>query len=200
MKIALAGSAGTGRTTIARKVAEVVNHPALTNLAKPILKDYGFQYGMGLTVEQFLCTPERQNMLFENKSVMESHYDDFVTDRSWIDLASYAIQGMHEDENFDITSYVKNCQKEALKYDAIVHIPWGRQPLVPDGTRTTNPWFQLIIDSIIFRLAVMWNIDLISLPENLNNEESVKWIVTQLQISYPTLIINEEVLITKGTE
>jgi len=195
MKIALAGSAGTGRTTIARKLSEVIAHPSLTNLAKTILKDFGFQYGMGQTVEQFLCTPKRQNMLFDNKSVMESHYENFVTDRSWIDLAAYCIQGMHVDENFDITSYVENCKLEAEKYDVIVHIPWGRQPLTPDGTRTTNPWFQLIIDSIIFRLSGLWQIELLSLPDNLDNDESVKWIVEKLKEINPELEVKEVDLI-----
>ena len=88
MKIALSGSAGTGRTTIARKLSQIVELPSLTNLAKSILRDDGFKYGMGLTVEQFLCTTDRQRMLVENKRVMESHYEDFVTDRSWLDLAA----------------------------------------------------------------------------------------------------------------
>ena len=198
MKIALSGSAGTGRTTIARKLSQIVGYPSLTNLAKSILRDDGFKYGMGLTVEQFLCTPDRQGMLAENKRVMESHYDDFVTDRSWLDLAAYCVQGMLEKEKFDISEFLNECQEEVEKYDIIIHIPWGRQPLESNGTRTIDPWFQFIIDSIICRLAMLWDVKLISVPSNLDNNETLEWIVNHLKemdsdLTFQDIVLNNEI-------
>jgi len=198
MKIALSGSAGTGRTTIARKLSQIVGYPSLTNLAKAILRDDGFKYGMGLPVEQFLCTPDRQGMLAENKRVMESHYDDFVTDRSWLDLAAYCVQGMLEKEKFDISEFLNECQEEVEKYDIIIHIPWGRQPLESNGTRTIDPWFQFIIDSIICRLAMLWDVKLISVPSNLDNNETLEWIVNHLKemdsdLTFQDIVLNNEI-------
>jgi len=197
MKIALSGSAGTGRTTIARKLSQVIDYPSLTNLAKAVLRDDEFKYGMGLTVEQFLCTPDRQRMLAENKRVVESHYESFVTDRSWLDLAAYCVQGMLEKEKFDISEFLNECQEEVKKYDIIIHIPWGRQPLQPNGTRTIDPWFQLIIDSIIYRLAMLWDIKLISPPSDLDNDDILKWIIGHLKeidsdLTFKEISINNE--------
>lgn len=194
MKIALTGSSGTGRTTIAQKLAQVVDYPALTNLTKNILRDDGFKYGTNFTVEEFLSTPERQKKLFENKKIMESHYEDFVTDRSWLDLASYCIQGMYNSSysDFDIDNFVLNCQNEIKKYDIVIHIPWGRQPLKFNGTRTINPWFQLIIDSIVYKLAIVWKVNIISVPVDLNNDLALEWIIDYLKKNKFDLNFNKE--------
>jgi hypothetical protein len=191
MKIALSGSAGTGRTTIAKNVSSHIDFAPITNLAKQILKSEGFRYGTSQTVEEFMATPERQNELFTLKHRAESQYDNFVTDRSWIDLAAYCIQGMQNRQDFDIATFCENCRSEVEKYDAIIHIPWGRQPLQPNGTRTINPWFQFIVDSIICRLANEWKIEMIQIDSGLSNSEVVKEILQTIQCIDPKIEIHE---------
>lgn len=191
MKIALCGSAGTGRSTIAIRLAQSINHTPLTNLAKEILKDQEFQYGTNITVEKFLATPERQKKLYNYKCLMESQHENFVIDRSWIDNAAYATIGFYEDNSFDISSYLDDCQCKVSEYDFIFHIPWGRQPLQPNGTRTINPWFQFVVDSVICKIADLWKIKLIQIPDDLNNNESIKWILNFLKKEKPDLKISK---------
>jgi hypothetical protein len=181
MKIALSGSAGTGRSTIAIRLAQSIAHSPLTNLAKGILREHGFKYGTDMTVEQFLATPERQRQLYDHKRVVESKYDNFVTDRSWIDNAAYAVVGLHKNMMFDMASYVDDCKSEVEKYDCIIHIPWGRQPLQPNGTRTINPWFQFMVDSVICNMAKLWQVNLTTVPQDLSNKECVEWILKFLK-------------------
>jgi len=189
MKIALAGSAGTGRTTIAIRVAEAIGHVPLTNLAKTILKEEGFRYGTDQTVEEFLATNYRQRRLFQFKQENEAKHSDFVTDRSWIDLAAYCIQGMQSQIDFDMASFIEDCRAEVEKYDVIIHIPWGRQPLQSNGTRTINPWFQFIIDSIIYRMANQWKLEMIEVPVECGNPDAIKWVLESIQLLDPSIII-----------
>ena len=191
MKIALSGSAGTGRTTIAKRIASAINYNPLTNLAKSLLKDEGFRYGTDETVEEFLATPVRQLKLFQLKQMKESELENFVTDRSWIDLAAYCIQGMQTRTDFDISSFIEDCRTEVEKYDAIIHIPWGRQPLQPNGTRTINPWFQFVIDSIICRLANQWQIQMIEIDGGLANVDAIQEILTSIKCINPNIEIKE---------
>lgn len=191
MKIALCGSAGTGRSTIAINLAQSIDHTPLTNLAKGILKDQGFKYGTGTTVEKFLATPERQIMLYDHKRTVESENKNFVTDRSWVDNAAYAIIGFCEDSSFDIDSYLEDCRCEVEKYDCIIHIPWGRQPLKPNGTRTINPWFQFVVDSVICKITDLWQIELTTVPADMNNDECVSWIQNFLKTMNPDIKIND---------
>jgi hypothetical protein len=189
MKIALSGSAGTGRSTIAIRLAQSIGHTPLTNLAKGILREHGFKYGTDTTVEQFLATPERQRQLYDHKRMIESEYDNFVTDRSWIDNASYAVVGLHNNMLFDMASYIDDCKSEVEKYDCIIHIPWGRQPLQPNGTRTINPWFQFMVDSVICNIAQLWGIELTTAPQDLSNKDCVDWILNFLKTVNPELDI-----------
>ena len=189
MKIALAGSAGTGRTTIAIRIAESIGHTSLTTLAKTILKEEGFQYGTYQTVEEFLANARLQRRLFDFKQESERNHKNFVTDRSWIDLAAYCIQGMQNRTDFDISTFIEDCRGEVEKYDAIIHIPWGRQPLQFNGTRTINPWFQFIIDSIVCRLANEWQLEMIEVPMNYGNAQTVKWILDAIKVLDPKIVI-----------
>jgi len=193
MKIALSGSAGTGRSTIAIRLAQSIRHTPLTNLAKGILREQGFKYGTDTTVEKFLATPERQMALYDHKRVVESEHENFVTDRSWVDNAAYAVIGFYENPSFNIASYLDDCRCEVEKYDSIIHIPWGRQPLQPNGTRTINPWFQFMVDSVICKIAELWQIELTTVPEDLTNNECVDWILDFLKVMNSDLeIVNIE--------
>lgn len=201
MKIALSGSAGTGRSTIAIRLAQSINHVPLTNMAKSILRQQGFKYGTDNTVEKFLATPERQMLLFDHKRIEESKHDDIVADRSWIDHAAYAVIGLHENPAFDIASYVSDCRCEVEKFDSIIHIPWGRQPLQPNGSRTINPWFQFMVDSVICKIAELWQIEITTVPEDLNNNEAVSWILEFLKTLNPNLqILNIEPISIQNQE
>jgi len=189
MKIALSGSAGTGRSTIAMRLAQSINHTPLTNLAKGILREQGFKYGTDTTVEKFLATAERQMLIYDHKRIVESKHENFVIDRSWIDNAAYAVIGFYENTSFDISSYLDDCKSEVKKYDCIFRIPWGRQPLQSNGTRTINPWLQFVVDSIICRIAYLWQIEIITVPEDLSNNECVDWIQKSLKTMNPDLKI-----------
>jgi cytidylate kinase len=90
MKIALAGCAGTGRNIIAQRLAEKLSVGLVTGVVKEILDREHFQTSE-VQVEQFLATPERQQMIFDYKKEVEGLHENFVVDRSWIDQAAYAI-------------------------------------------------------------------------------------------------------------
>ena len=96
---------------------------------------------------------------------------------------------MQNNADFDISAFISDCKDEVEKYDTVIHIPWGRQPLQPNGTRTINPWFQFTIDSIICRLANQWKVQMIEIDATLENTEAISEILTTIKCINPKIEI-----------
>lgn len=181
MKISLSGCAGTGRTAVVHRLADKTNTPIITGVARQILEKEGYEYGSDVTVEKFLATPDRQRKIFDYKKKLETEAEKFITDRSWVDQAAYAILELNNQPGFDLTTYVDDCREESQRLDMIVYVPWNCRPLEPNNLRTLNPWYQLTVDSVIFNLLHRWNVEYITLPNGLTPDKSVKWIIDSLR-------------------
>lgn len=181
MRIALSGSAGTGRTLIAQRLSQQLHLPMITGIAKDLLKQSGYAYSPNLSVEKFLATPERQQFLFKKRRALEKKHSGFVVDRSWVDQAAYAIIELHGCVEFDIDRYVEDCREEALKADQTVYVPWNWRPLTADGIRTLNPWYQLLVDSVIFNLLTKWKIPFITVSRFTSIRSAVSFITASLK-------------------
>lgn len=180
LKISLTGSAGTGRTIIARRLASKLQLPLITGVAKTILKLENYEYTQSVSIEKFLATPERQHKISTYRQQRESEYESFVTDRSWLDQATYAIIELNGCVGFDVTSYLDDCRDEAEKTTLTVYVPWNRRPLTHDGVRTVNPWYQLLVDSVVFNLLNKWEVPHLILPADLSVKAAVKTILEHL--------------------
>ncbi|MGZ8408441.1 MAG: AAA family ATPase [Hyphomicrobium sp.] len=183
-RLAITGSAGVGKTTLGRRLAEI--------LAVPFVEE-----GMRARIEagldlHMLDSGGRRALLLEvfEQTLSATRAavgaaDGFVSDRCSMDFAAFWLYyGFAFDE--DATQRVFARAEAALAgYDLIVVLPWGAIPLVADGVRSANPWLQLHYQVLLEGLLARWRhiARVVQLPaEVVGIEERVRWIRTHLAI------------------
>lgn len=183
-RLAITGSAGVGKTTLGKRLAET--------LAVPFLEE-----GMRGRIEAGLDmhTLDRDGRrallleLFEQTlsaiGAAVNAGDGFVSDCCSVDFAAFWLYyGFGFDE--DATQRVFSRAESALAgYDLIIVLPWGAIPLLADGVRSANPWIQLhyqvLLEGLLARHARPGQIVRLLL-EVVDLEERVRWIGARLEI------------------
>lgn len=148
-KIALSGSAGTGKTTLGRKLAEELGVAFIEERMRRRLESGFDLHGMSSDDWRALMRDDWE----AQRADEERAIDGFVSDRSSLDYAAFWLHyGLHEE--IEATErWVERMTSEARRYDRIVLFPWGSLPIENDGVRSTNRWTQLRFQSILEGLA-----------------------------------------------
>jgi len=138
LRIALSGSAGTGKTTLGRQLAAGLGLPFLEEGMRRRLEG-------GLDLHR-LDHARMQQLLLELWSEQCAAEDaatgGFVADRSPLDFAAFWIfYGFHHDAAATDAFLPQVWQRHA-RIDQVVLLPWGVLPLASDGVRSTNRWVQ----------------------------------------------------------
>jgi adenylate kinase family enzyme len=148
MKIGIAGCSGTGKSILAEKLASEFNIPFLPSkdITGDILQREGYDYSSGQQVEKFLATNKLQNEILRRTTKQQS-IESFVTDRTALDLASYAIIEM--DGALNVQKYIESCSELSKSYDYIIICPWQHCDIIDNKKRTLDPWYQFTVHSVI---------------------------------------------------
>jgi len=166
MKVAFTGASSTGKTTLAntlRKDPWIKSYLPLfiTVDARSMLTSRGFQ-----SMDQMPISDRRvfQVDYLSKKLALEEGQDNYLTDRSFLDLAAYWIErdaaGLKL-SNAD--AYVDRCRHEIGRYDIHFFFPYGCIPFKSDGYRSDNISFHARIDSRIQNLITEWNVKVVRL-------------------------------------
>ncbi|MCB9897178.1 MAG: histidine phosphatase family protein [Planctomycetes bacterium] len=144
-RIALSGSAGTGKTTLGRSLAEALSVPFLEEPMRARLED-------GLDLHT-LTHAQMRTLLLElwehQRAAEDAAADGFVADRSSADYAAFWIHyGFHHDAA-DTEPRMTRWLAHLRRYDRVVLLPWGVLPLEHDGVRSTNRWIQFMFQSLV---------------------------------------------------
>jgi broad specificity phosphatase PhoE len=143
-RIALSGSAGTGKTTLGRRLAAELGVPFIDEIMRKKLES-GFDM-RGMTRSDWRALMREQ--WNEQRALEEAAHDGFVVDRSSLDYAAFFLHyDLHVD--FDADAWIEEMAAESARYDHILVFPWGTLPLVDDGVRSTNRFTQLRYQSIL---------------------------------------------------
>jgi nicotinamide riboside kinase len=148
LRIAVSGSAGTGKTTLGVGLAEQLGIPFLPEGMRRRLES-------GLDLHHL--TRDRHRALFDElfdekltaMTEAERTAGGFVVDRSVLDFAAFWLYyGFGHDE--DATARLMEAVRQAAsRYDLILLLPWGTFPLAADGVRLANPWIQLHFQALL---------------------------------------------------
>ena len=145
MKIALSGSAGTGKTTLARALSQELALPYFEEGMRSLLEG-------GLDLHSLNIEQHRQLMrdMWSAQEAQElGAVEGFVADRSSLDYAAFWLHyGLYEDREAS-DEFMAAMQAYAESYDHVVLLPWGVIQLQDDGVRTTNRWIQLRYQGIL---------------------------------------------------
>ena len=180
MRIGICGCSGTGKSVLAECIAKEYNLAYLPakQITSKILRRDGFDYGSGMQVEKFLATEKRQNEILEGTIEQIEGVDSFVSDRTPIDLASYAIL---EREDKKVRDYVENCRRMLNYYDFIFLCPWISREIVDNQKRTLNPWYQFSVDAVIKSVLDMFDCPVVEL-ESEDIDSRIKMVRITLSI------------------
>ena len=151
LRIALSGSAGTGKTTLGRALASELGLPFIEERMRLRL-EAGLRLG-AMTHKQLEALHRE---LWAEQSALEASYPDgFVADRSSLDYAAFRLQYGFFDEGLGTDAFFETAIAHAQTYSHILLFPHGALPLVVDGVRAPNPWlqlrFQLCVEGLLER-------------------------------------------------
>lgn len=181
-RIALSGSAGTGKTTLARALA--------TRWRVPYL-DEGMRRRLEGGLDLHALTPEgfrnlnlelRDEQAERERAALLSH-GGFVSDRSALDYAAFWLVYRFVDDEAITEQVMQAAAEEAAGYDAIVVLPWGVLPLQHDGVRSTNRWrqrhFQATVEGLLRRDVEPGR--LLEMPALRDLEDRMRWVLARVQ-------------------
>lgn len=181
-RIALCGSAGTGKTTLGRALSERLGVPYIPEGMRDRIEGglnvhtLGFE-GLKSLVRE-LWAEQRAR---ESEAVARS--GGFVSDRSPVDYAAFWLTYRFTEDPEGTAAFFAEVFGTVREYDRIVCLPWGALPLEADGVRSSNPWvqrsFQALVEGLLQREVPAERYAL--LPERLTVlDDRVAWVLDQL--------------------
>src|SRR5687767_4925282 len=153
-RIAIVGSFSTGKTTLAEALARKLELPLLPEVAREIV-ELGFKLDKD-------ATPETEALIFLRQYNNELAADEFVGDRSLIDVMAYAGWVLENQPYRKEMLLWEECEKLAERrlrtnYSHVYYLPI-EFPIVLDGLRPDDPAFQKEIDERVLGLLASHSI------------------------------------------
>jgi adenylate kinase family enzyme len=165
MRIAITGSAGIGKSTLAKALSEKYNLTLINEHYTAIKQvQYKSEYTRILT------------QIFQEKAAMEARVEKFVTDRCPIDLIKICInQELYLIDRPFVEGFVQQCVQALRQYDFVVVLPWNSFPLTQaeDMCRNMDSLQQLHSQAQMVGFTHMWinKMKVLEIPQTMNQHE-----------------------------
>jgi len=157
--LGLSGAHRTGKTTVAAQLAELNEAPFLTSSASQIAKDMGLKVDLGMAPSDRRAFQEEVLRRFIEQYEAEAGHGLFVTDRTPLDLAAYAMMDWdHRNTNPEhdawLMDYVDRCMVATSQYFFLVGVIEPGIPYVTGpGKPAPNVVYQEGLNTTIMGLA-----------------------------------------------
>jgi predicted ATPase len=157
-KVGIVGAAGTGKTSLAEALSVKLGIPLLKSreITEDILKRDGFDYASGIQIERFLTNSGRPNEILRRTIAQQQKAEQFVTDRTVVDLAAYAVCELHDMDNGAVRNILETCRKNVTSYTHLFVCPWQDVPVEDNKRRTLNPWYQFLVHTVELGILQEW--------------------------------------------
>lgn len=183
MKIYLSGSHSTGKSTLVRYISEKYKLQIVSEVARMILSEK--ELNIDSLRADINLVNNYQQQVFSRQLAEEKKYDNFVSDRSLIDVLAYS---QHTQilpsllQNPELTTYINNLK---LPGTFLFFVRPCKATMKADGVRESLNWDGIVaIDAQIKLLLQMFSINYFSI-----NTDSMQ---ERIQLIDSVLAINSE--------
>lgn len=150
-RICMAGPSGTGKSTLAKALAEHYKIPYITTSTKPLWDKYEIKSHSDLIQKAFLNPQwgkEFQDEVLQFRIDALKGAEEFVTDRSPIDnIAYFLLQNSASLGEEDTEKYIYSCMGVMDMFSHIILLPFtDLVVLEPDGKRIANKYYQMMVN------------------------------------------------------
>ncbi|MDR3591557.1 MAG: ATP-binding protein [Negativicutes bacterium] len=180
MKIAISGSHGVGKTTLAKALSEKLNYPMITEVARTVAKEMGFANTDQIRQADMETITRFQTRIFYDQMLAEhgyrEHLDNFISDRSIFDCVAYMILYGMDQKIIDF--FIASAAVMSGHYDLIIFCPVPLGKIQNDGFRLTDKESQFKYGMILKDLLITKA----SCPVAYLHPSREKWLDSVLQL------------------
>jgi predicted ATPase len=159
-RIALSGSAGTGKTSLASRLAASLALPLSEDPVRRVLAEQ--RYRDLDAVARAALAEEVLRLRVDGEADLTS----FVADGSTVELASFWLRWVTPDlaDGARSRQFLDRCRAHAARYTWLVILPFAGIPLAGDGFRTADADYQYGMHCLGKGLAADWGLPIFELP------------------------------------
>lgn len=171
-RICISGASGTGKTKLAKYISDIFDIPFISASSSNLWGEFG--YGTHSEVHKDAFINPSNGMKLQNKILntrQEMYYNKsyFVTDRGPIDHLAYYLNYFQVSHNaITKTAFIEKLNKQLQHFDAMIFVRFNQSTIENNGIRIVDPYYQLVIDSImnliIDKQLLNLKVPLINLP------------------------------------
>ena len=146
-RIAISGSAGVGKTTLAVRLAQCFELPLIEEQMRPLIENGVNLHDLTLDERKALLLDHYETAIAQMQNAIDTH-GGFISDRSPADFAAFwLLYGFGNDAETD--AFFGRTATDSALVGLSIMLPWGAIPLVDDGVRLTDRWRQLHFQTLV---------------------------------------------------
>lgn len=181
LRIALSGSAGTGKSTLGQALARELGLPYIAEGMRRRLEAGLDLHSLDHGQFRALLWELWQEQVQAEDAAVAAH-GGFVADRSPWDFAAFWLHYRFASDRQETERFFATARARAAALDRVLLLPWGVLPLQADGVRNSNPWlqrhFQACLEGLLAREAEPGSV--LRLPALDHLSERVGWCLDHL--------------------
>ncbi|MBL8786123.1 MAG: ATP-binding protein [Deltaproteobacteria bacterium] len=172
MRIGIIGAAGTGKSTLAKQLANHLGSTLVPDHVVTVLRELGRDSWKGVSdVKQ--RRKVREDAL-KRKVRAEAEHERFVSDKTVVDYLAYWLQNQSEHEEKHVnTAFVDQCKAAVGRYDLFVFLPLRTDVEYAVG-RSQDPVHNLKVAAHKRGLLALWKLPLVE-AEYTFGEDMAAW-------------------------
>jgi nicotinamide riboside kinase len=181
-RLAISGSAGTGKTALGLRLAERLRLPFIPEGMRSRI-EAGLDLHALSRAALCVLVEELYDEACAAMREAESTHGGFIADRAPLDFLAFWLYYGFADDQPATVAFAERVATDMAGLDALVVLPWGVLPLASDGVRSPNPWRQLHFQALLEGLARA-RVDatrLYWLPESVTSLDGrIRWVIDEI--------------------